>query len=536
MRTRPPIEPSVSKDPSAAVPTEIELKLALDPKDLDRLRQSETVQRLSTDEPSEKRLTSIYYDTDEKRLMRRGLSFRVRSDGRRFIQTVKSSGSNIGGLSKRGEWEIDVDSLEPRPELVPDPAVRARIGLVLPGGLKPLFETRIDRREIVAHEPQGDSLISLALDSGEVRAGSRTRPISEIEFELVRGQNASLYRMALEVLDVVPLRIEPRSKAARGYVLVSGEAAEWRKAEPLSLHKRETVEGAMNRIFQSCVGHWSDNQAAVLDGGEPEAVHQFRVGLRRFRSALVVFARVLPTSQTPWLRDEARWTIRETGPARDWDVFIDELLAPVVEACPDDASLVMLRQRAELERRSAYARVHALLRSERYTRFMLQLGAWLETQGWQDHVVPRQRADLAQPISGFAARLLAKRHKRALKLGKNFAGLTTDERHAVRIALKKLRYASEFFATLFPAKRVAPYLESLRDMQNDLGHLNDVATAERLLGGICPRHADPGLARACGLVIGWYARMVRENEGTSLRDWSAFRDSAVFWSKARKRS
>jgi inorganic triphosphatase YgiF len=516
--------------------TEIELKLAVDRKALEDLRKSPIIDRLSIGKASVKRLTSVYYDTDEKRLARRGLSLRVRSDGQRFIQSVKAGGSNIGGLSKRGEWEVDVGSLEPKTELVPDPDVRAQIGLILPGGLKPIFKTEIRRHEIVAHEPQGDALVLMAFDSGEVHAENGSLPVSELELELLRGEPASLYFLALALLDVVPLSIEPRSKAARGYALASGKAPDWKKGKPVSLNRRETLEAAMSETFTRCAGHWTDNQAAALDGRHPEGMHQFRVGLRRFRSAITVFRRLLPGTQARWLGAEGRWTVQQTGPARDWDVFISDLLAPIIKARPGDEDLIMLRERAEAERAAGYAAARAMLDSERYNRFMLRLGVWLETRGWQDGLSARQQAALSKPIFAFAARLLNERHKRALKLGKGFAKLTTDQRHDVRIALKKLRYSSEFFATLFPGKLVTPYLESLRNMQNDLGHLNDVAMAERLLGGICAKDNDPRLARVCGLVIGWYARLVRENENASVRDWIAFRDSSVFWRKTGKAS
>jgi len=515
---------------------EIELKLTVDQKDLENLQKSPIIARLSTGKANVKSLTSVYYDTDDLRLTHRGFSMRVRSDGRRFVQTVKSSGSSIGGLSRRGEWEVKVNSLEPKPELVPEPDVRARIGLILPGSLNPVFETRIRRREIVAHEPRGDSLVSMAFDSGEVRAKNGSLPISEIELELLRGEPVSLYYFALALLDVVPLNIETLSKAGRGYALASGEAPEWKKTKLLSLNRQDSVETAMSETIRLCIGHWTDNQAAALDGRDPEGMHQFRVGLRRFRSAVTVFRRLLPKTQAQWLGGEGRWTIQQTGPACDRGVFIHDLLAPVIKARPEDEDLIMLRERAEAERATGYEDAHAPLRSERYNRFMLQLGVWLETRGWQDGLTDAQTAKLSQPIAAFAARLLDERHRRALKLGKGFAKLTTDQRHEVRIALKKLRYTSEFFAGLFPGKQVGPYLGRLRNMQNDLGHLNDVAMAERLLGGMCSRDANPRLAQVSGLVIGWYARLVRENENASLRDWIAFRDSTIFWRKARKGS
>ena len=75
---------------------------------------------------------------------------------------------------------------------------------------------------------------------------------------------------------------------------------------------------------------------------------------------------------------------------------------------------------------------------------------------------------------------MAKRHRKALKRGRDFARLTPVERHRLRIALKKLRYATEFFHSPYPKKRTHAYLAALKELQDTLGHLNDVAVAETL--------------------------------------------------------
>jgi CHAD domain-containing protein len=53
----------------------------------------------------------------------------------------------------------------------------------------------------------------------------------------------------------------------------------------------------MEAIFESCFDQWLANQAAALDGRDPEGVHQMRVGLRRLRSALSIFKKLIPKSQ-----------------------------------------------------------------------------------------------------------------------------------------------------------------------------------------------------------------------------------------------
>ena len=77
----------------------------------------------------------------------------------------------------------------------------------------------------------------------------------------------------------------------------------------------------------------------------------------------------------------------------------------------------------------------------------------------------------------------------ALGLGRDFTGFSSEERHQLRIALKKLRYTAEFFRSLYPKEHAKPYLSALAQMQNCLGHMNDDAVvAEHLLERLSTTH------------------------------------------------
>ena len=88
---------------------------------------------------------------------------------------------------------------------------------------------------------------------------------------------------------------------------------------------------------------------------------------------------------------------------------------------------------------------------------------------------------LDQPLAQLGRRLLDKRHKRVLKRGRDFKQLSDADLHRLRISLKKLRYAGEFFAAQFPDGKPRPYIRALRRLQDDLGQLNDAAVAESCL-------------------------------------------------------
>ncbi len=514
---------------------EIELKLRGAPETLQKLWQSLPLQGGGRSAPKVKDLENVYYDTADLRLRRRGLAFRIRRDGDRFIQTVKTGDTAAAAVLSRGEWEGEVPSAEPRPELVDDPEIKAALGLILPGELRPLFTTRV-RREVV--EVNGNDalgrqkVIEAAFDRGEIEAAGAREALSEIELELRLGAPRALYDLALSLQDIAPTQIETRSKSARGYALATGRKPGWQRADPLALTAEMRLDDALAQIFEACLKHWTANEEVALDGGEPEGVHQLRVGLRRFRSALSLFGDLIPAEQLAWLKGEAKWALGSLGPARDWDVFLADLLAPLEASRPGDADLAALRRAAEARRAAAYAEVRRALRDPRYTRFLLRLGAWLEDRGWHGAgLTVEQKTALEEPLIGRARSLLARRHRHVIKRGKGFDRLSIAKRHELRIAVKKLRYCKEFFMGLYPARRSRAYLAALRDLQESLGHLNDVAVAEALLGELTGRGGDAALQRAAGRMGGWYDRALLDFEPDMQRTWKTFAASEPFWEK-----
>ena len=90
------------------------------------------------------------------------------------------------------------------------------------------------------------------------------------------------------------------------------------------------------RVFRTGFSNWLTNEAAAVDGSDPRGVHQMRVALRRLRSALVVFGVSCPVTKRNGSRRNAAGWPGCLGPSRDLDVFLTEILDPVVEASPGD--------------------------------------------------------------------------------------------------------------------------------------------------------------------------------------------------------
>lgn len=508
---------------------EQELKLAGSATSLETLWESAIAPWAKT---TTRRLISTYFDTSDLRLRRRGFTLRVREDADRFTQTVKAEGASSNGVMRRGEWSTPIDGRTPDLMKLDDPELLEKIGLIVAGDLRPLFTTDVTRqiRSYRVGSKGGDKArIEAAFDRGEMRTDNKNEAIAEIELELMEGPPSALRKEAARLHDRSALRFQPLSKAERGFFLALNEHPTGQKSKLPSFSPDATVETGLERVLANCMSHWLANHAAVMEGGDTEGVHQMRVALRRMRSALTIFKSALPADDLEWLQREAKALIGALGSARDWDVFVDELLQPVIDARLEDETLKVLRDAVNEERRQAYAQARAALDSPAYLKFILELGAWLESRGWRRE---ETKANLQRPLINLADEVLHKRHKRSLKLGRNFDSLPDEALHELRISLKKLRYATEFFVSLHGRSRTSSYLQNLRQLQDDLGHLNDVAVAESRLGELCSRHNDESvetLQMASGTVIGWYSHTLAEIRPRIAQDWFAFTHTKTFW-------
>ena len=304
------------------------------------------------------------------------------------------------------------------------------------------------------------------------------------------------------------------------------------KAERIELAKDAPVDEAVAIVFAACLRHWTANEAAALSGLDPEGVHEMRVALRRMRAALSDFREIIPVAKVAWLKRETKWLITSLGTARDWDVFLSELLAPVETARPVDAGLAKLRMAAETEREKGYAGARRAIRSPRYSALLARMRRWLSAKSWRQGN-NGTRKSLADPVAKLAGRLLTNRHKAVLKLGRDFEKLSAQDRHQLRIALKKLRYTAEFFRSLYQRKREKAYFYALAQLQNSLGHMNDIVVADHLLGRLSAARDDriisDRLSNAAGIVGGWYTQSASSSEHQAEANWREFCRCDAFW-------
>lgn len=459
------------------MPQELELKLKVPPTAADTVARLGWLRELTSGPMRRERIVSVYFDTAKGKLRERGLTLRVRRKGKRRVQTIKALPNGVGGALGRSEWEKEVAGDTPDLELAKGTALEPLATKKLKRKLKPLFETVIDRTTLPVH--CGSAELELAIDRGHIRArGRRDRePISELELEMKRGDASEFAGLAQQLARSIPAAYAPRSKAERGYALSADAAHHAVGAEDVALDPRMSVGDAFQAIGFACLHHAIANESAIRSG-DLEGVHQMRVGLRRLRAAISIFKPLIEGPQTEAIKAELKWLTDQLGAARELDVLIKERVHPLQRAAPVAAEAGVLERDLDAKRDAAIAKAQAALEGERFRALGLRTALWLADGAWRRSRSPRIAACREERVIVFARRILAKRLKKILKRSRSLERLDARRRHKLRIAIKKLRYALEFFAHLFGGgkraarrKRLGKLLKAL---QGALGTLNDI--------------------------------------------------------------
>jgi inorganic triphosphatase YgiF len=502
---------------------EARLELSTDPSRLSSLTKA--LERASATPGGEPSLvTSIYYDSPDRKLQQHGISLCVEHRDTCRVQVLR----RFGSVADHNQWRDIIASDGPDP-LAPETGGRLR-GLS-DDELRPVCRTQV-RRACFTLGVGPSVEIKAIIDEGQISTavGDATELVCDLDLEMTRGEDpAALFDVALQLLDAAPLRITIPDHAKRGYRLGGGEI-EATTAEPLNLISSMTVEAVLQTACRACLRHLLRNETAAL-AGNAEAIHQMRVAVRRLRSVLAAVRSMLPDEQYQWLTDELKWLAGSLGPARDWDVFAMDLLAPVRSVPDIGPGLGNLVEMATQRQQAAYSAARKAIESRRYSETMLKTARWSETSGWRDQRVSERSAPLFWPIAQIAPPLIERRWRQAIKRCKHFAGLSLDERHQVRIALKKLRYMIEFLESLFDPPSVKPITKRLRGLQEDLGHLNDVRTAQGLIKELArpAEHDISDMGVAAGVVLGWHLRGLRNLEAKLCEDVRRFKKAKPFW-------
>ncbi|MGM9482849.1 CYTH and CHAD domain-containing protein [Roseateles sp. NT4] len=434
-------------------------------------------------------LIDAYFDTPDRQLARAGLAWRMRREGRRWVQGLKSAGA---GALERFEHEVE------RPDASLDPQAHAETA---PG--RRLLELhseavglrfQLQQRRLMRCVRTRGAAVDIALDEGRLTAGTVVHKLCEIEFELVSGSPVAMLGLVERWRHRFGLLYDPHNKAERGHALAAGSAhPPLRKARTPRYDEDASPLEAFGAVVDECLAHVGRNAIGLAEG-DPELrtghVHQMRVAIRRLRSALRAF-RGWVAEPPADLVDGLRQLFAELGKARDRDVLGSGVAAELQRAgapplvLPGDAGATDLC---------------ALIRSDAIQRLLL---AWIT---WRAGLQPLHTPLDAppDPLKRLARKRLRRWHKALVDGCHRFDELEPTALHSLRKHAKRQRYALEFFAPLLPHKATARHLQALAGAQQALGEINDLVVARDRYQALVA--SDP----AAWFAVGWLTARLAE--------------------------
>ena len=153
---------------------------------------------------------------------------------------------------------------------------------------------------------------------------------------------------------------------------------------------------AFRSIGRGCLRHLVANQPAML-AGNGEALHQMRIALRRLRAAISAFSELVADDDSARIASELRRCTRQFGPARDLDVLVAEVLAPLQQHSPDEPGVARLCRNIERRRARAHRKASASVQSSRFRSLILDAAEWIEAGKWARPRMTCRDCDASSP-------------------------------------------------------------------------------------------------------------------------------------------
>ena len=411
----------------------------------------------------------------------------------------------------------------------PDAEAAGTLG-VERGALRPVVSMRIERSRCTLRLAD-DTSVALSIDRGSVSgdgANGQRRRMLELGLVLVRGSADRVYALASQIVaeSASSVRVLLGDETQRAYRLLDGVAARGRSALDPVGEEGVSAASLSCRAVAQCLAQIATNLAGA-SASDAEALHQFRVGVRRLRAASAI-GRAADLARPPHdARTELKWLWSLLGAARDLDVFATETWpAAVGETKRTRVGSRLAPAIAEL-RAASHARLRRALSQKRFQQLLLSLDAYHHRQRVEAAEADRDEAmsDRARKV---AQRLLDAHARKVHRRGRKIARLSDAGLHRLRIDAKRLRYLGEFFAPLFVREAAERYLARVAALQTVLGRMNDLAVGEKFVRDVEAR-CGKGRGGAMALYETYSMSAARRLRRRLAKETRRLAETAPFW-------
>lgn len=372
--------------------------------------------------------------------------------------------------------QVSLDSVPPRfPAELPRSRMRQMLGKRL--GLRAMLpvatiETRSQRLRVVNRNLK--SLVFLILSEHSIinSAGKPVAMRKEIRLQPLHKHAKTAARLARQIENQWGLQCDEQSLLDIALASQGKQAVTYsgKLAVPLDADMR--ADAAMRKILLVLLDTMEINEQGTIENLDTEFLHDFRIAVRRTRSALTQVKGVFPEQSRARFAKKFAWLGDITTPTRDLDVHLLEfngLKKSLPKALRDD--LEPLRQFLTVQQRQEQTKLAGKLKSAAYLRLKDQWRRFLTSP------LPKHPGaqDALKPIAEIARRRTWRMYRRVLREGSAITPASpAADLHELRKSCKKLRYLMEFFQSLYPADKIRRLIRELKGLQDNLGEFQDL--------------------------------------------------------------
>lgn len=301
------------------------------------------------------------------------------------------------------------------------------------------------------------------------------------------------------------------------------------KARPPELTSGMTAIAAFKTIAATLLTQIQADRHGVIEGNDPEYLHQMRVAVRRLRAICAAYAKWLPDALLRPRIAELKWLARALGPARDADVFVSEIWPSLRAALNANPLLTELDAQWATRQRATAARMRRALAARRYQRFIRGFKRWLTDDTGRADASKQQRAALDDSARDFTCRVLERRDSKVRNHGHTLKRLDDAQLHALRIQIKKLRYVADSFGALFDTAALHDVLAHLSNLQDVLGAINDIKVAEQHLAAALARRHGYAVRELRVAFAAWRKSRTAVLRPNLCAAWREYRHAKKMW-------
>jgi CHAD domain-containing protein len=409
-----------------------------------------------------------YYDTFDWRLYQEGCLLLSESEDGRALMVLRGINTTLG------QRTVNVETVPAFADDFPSPMWRQRLGpLLSPRALLPQLNLQCHAIPLQYLDAQGKLRLQLVIENNRLKLDKGYRmPGKRIRLLPVKGYETELRQVVHFLTHDLGLVRMDADELTSGLALLQRHTGDYSAKLDVVLEPGMTSEAAMKKILLQLLDTMERNEAGVIKDIDPEFLHDFRVALRRTRSALGQIKGVFDKPQRAAFRNEFSWLGGVTGPTRDLHVYLMQYesycnsLPP--ELRPHLAPLKTSVQTSLAQEKKALVR-H--LKSQHYRHMKQDWRAFLS----RAPVVLPELKHAQRPIKEVAGERIWKMVRRVLKDGHAITAASPAEKlHRLRIDCKKLRYLLEFFVSLYPPAKMKRLIKALKQLQDNLGEFNDL--------------------------------------------------------------